>query len=225
MFEFEHFFRGAYSVNIGVITFKSGKLSILLQQKEDYPSQNEIGLPGKIILPNEETEIALEKLMINLLGRNDFYRKQLDAFTAVNRHPLGRVVCFAYYGLIPFENIDETLLKNLHWEPLNKIPKLCYDHDEIVKMILHRFRKGLLRHPRVFEFLPTKFTIMDVIKIYEQAFSTKIDASNFGKQVLKSNLVTPNGEYRKDAGRPAKLYEFNKSAYIKEPKNKMSFNF
>jgi len=225
MFEFKHFFRGAYSVNIGLITFKSGKLFLLLQQKEEYPSQNEIGLPGKIILPNEETEAALKKLMLELLGTNDFYRKQLNAFTAVNRHPLGRVACFSYYGLIPFQNIQKPLSSKLSWEPLNNIPNLCYDHNQIVEMILNRFRKGLLRHPRVFEFLPDQFTITDIITIYEQAFSTKIDASNFGKQILKSDLVMPTGAYRKDSGRPAKLYEFNKSAYIKKPKDKMHFNF
>ena len=225
MFEFDHFFRGAYSVNIGLITFKLGKLYILLQQKEEYPSQDEIGLPSKIILPNEETDIALEKMMLKLLGTNDFYRKQLNAFTGVNRHPLGRVVCFTYYGLIPFNSIDKPLSSSLSWVPLDSIPILCYDHNQIMKTILNRFRKGLLRHPRVFEFLPDQFTITDIITIYEQAFSTKIDASNFGKQILKSNLVISNGSYRKDSGRPAQLFEFNKSAYIKKPKDKMHFNF
>ena len=163
--------------------------------------------------------------MLQLIGTNDFYRKQLNAFTQVNRHPLGRVVCFTYYGLIPFKSVKSPLSSKLKWEPLDHIPNLCYDHNQIMRTILNRFRKGLLRHPRVFEFLPDKFTIADIITVYEQAFSTKIDASNFGKQILKSNLVIPNGEYRTDSGRPAKLFKFNRLAYIKKPKDKMHFNF
>lgn len=224
MFEFEHLFRGAFSVNIGLITYHEGKLQLLIQEKEDYPSQNEIGLPGKIILPNEETEDALKKLMLELIGTTNFYRKQLNAFTKVNRHPLGRVVCFTFYGLISFEKVKQMSSK-LSWHELNNVPNLCYDHNDIVKLIRNSFRKGLVRHPRVFEILPEEFVLPDILTIYKQAFLTKLEDSNFSKQIIKSELVKPINKTRKAFGRPAKLYTLNKSAIKKKSKEKVSFNF
>ena len=206
----------------------NGRIYLLLQKKDEYPNQDDLGLPGKIILPNEETSIALDKLLQKLIGTTEFYKKQLNAFSDVARHPLGRVVSLTYYGLIPFEKLSNPVSSKLEWHLLDEIPQLCYDHNKIVEMIINRFRKGLLRHPRVFEFLPKEFTLSDIINIYKQAFDTVIDASNFGKQIIKSNLIKPLNKLRKDAhdfGRPAKLYEFNKSNDFNPSKNKVHFNF
>lgn len=224
----DYFFRGAFSIDIVIISYYSKNLYILLQQKEEAPFQGKLGLPGKLILPNEDTDLALDNFLIQLIGINNFYKKQLNAFSEIGRHPLGRVVSFSYYGLIPFEQLSQSLSSKLSWHKLNAIPTLCYDHNHILNQILIRFRKGLLRHPIVFEFLPKEFTIPDIIQIYEQAFAQKVDASNFGKQIKNSKLIHPLGKFRKDShhyGRPAKLYQFNKAAYKKRKKDRIQFNF
>ena len=51
--------------------------------------------------------------MTDLIGTNEFYKKQLKAFSDVNRHPMGRVISFAYYGLIPFKKFNEPLAQRL----------------------------------------------------------------------------------------------------------------
>lgn len=225
----DHFFRGAFSVDIVLISFCKGKLKVLLQEKDEPPFQNELGLLGKLILPNEDTDKALNDLLYSNLGTSKFYKKQLRAFSEVGRHPLGRVITFAYYGLVPFhliENIPPS--SGLSWHLIDSIPKLSYDHNKILNKVLGRFKKGLLRHPTVFEMLSEEFTISDIISIYEQAFAQKVDASNFSKQVKNSETILPLNKFRlekRNTGRPPQLYSFNKEKYQRHFKDKIKFNF
>ncbi len=221
------FFRGAFSVDIVIFTFHEGQLKVLLQEKNDEPINAELGLIGKLMLPNEDTDKAMKMLLQNTLGFDNFYTKQLIAFSDVGRHPLGRVVTFAYYGLMPWERFDPNFLEGLQWHTLDNIPAMGYDHNQIFKSVMKRFRKGLLRHPTVFELLPKEFILSEVISIYEQAFSTKVDAPNFRKQIRKSTLIHPTGRYRetaRHAGRPPELYTFDKAHY-NQMKDDVQFNF
>ena len=223
----EHFFRGAFSVDLALFTFQEGKVKILLQEKEEEPYKGQLGLPGNLILPNEDTDIAIEKLCFSLLGKNDFYKKQLRAFSEVGRHPLGRVITITYYGLISEERLANDLSSNLSWHNIDEIPKLSYDHNTILKNIIRRFRKGLLRHPTAFELLPNEFIISDLIRIYEQAFGKTLDAPNFRKQVKRSKLIKALGKFedtRNKMGKPSQLFSFDNDAY-KGYKNNVQFNF
>lgn len=223
----DDFFKGAFSVDIVIFTFHEGQLKILLQEKDEVPFKNELGLIGKLMLPNEDTDVVLKKLMQNTLGFNDFYSKELTAFSDVGRHPLGRVVTFAYYGLLPWERFDPTVSDRLKWHNLDNIPALSYDHNQILNAVVKRFRKGLLRHPTVFELLSSEFVLSDVISVYEKAFGKKVDASNFRKQIRKSALIKPTGKFYKEShhtGRPPELYTFDKEHYG-QLKDSVQFNF
>ncbi len=208
----DRFFRGAFSVDILLITYHDKKLKILLQQKKEIPFQNEWGLPGELISPNEDADKAMENLMTSLVGQSDFYRKQLNTFSDIDRHPFGRIVTFAYYGLIPSERLNQKLSSELKWCEISKLPELTLDHNHIVKKVLQRFRKGLLSRPIVFHTLPDKFILSDIIGVYEQALNETFDVRNFRKKILSSGIISPLGEFRKSkshGGRPAELYELN----------------
>lgn len=222
------YFRGGFSIDIVLLTFDQGHLQILLQEKEDLPAQNEIGLPGKLILPNEEVDGAMNSFLISLIGTFDFYKKQLHTFSNVGRHPLGRVVSFAYYGLISGERLKWNLPKTLAWYPLSAVPELAYDHRDILSLVMDRFKKGLLQHPIVFELLPQKFILSDVISIYEEVFGKKVDASNFRRQLKKSNLIAPTESYQRPyggIGRPARKYVIREDQIQYEREENVQFNF
>lgn len=224
----DHFFRGAFSIDMVLITYIDGELKVLLQKKTEMPHKGELGLPGKLILPNEDTDEAMNNYMVDLIGTKDFYKKQLKAFSDINRHPMGRVISFAYYGLIPFDKMVNDLDGSLSWHNAYQIAGLCFDHDQILKSVLKRFRKGLLRHPTVFEILPEKFILSDVKRIYELAFNAKLDSSNFRKLIRKSDLIYPTGEVKHEKdfiGRPPKLYSFNRERYLGEFKERIHFYF
>ena len=79
----------------------------------------------------------------------------------------------------------------------------------------------------MFELLPEKFILSQLISIYEQAFEQNIDKPNFRRQVLTSGLVTPTGEFKKtknSLGRPAELYSKKTLAKV-ALKDRIHFNF
>jgi 8-oxo-dGTP diphosphatase len=224
----EHFFRGAFSVDLALFTFHEGKVKILLQKKDEEPFIGQLGLPGNLILPNEDTDKAIDKLCHSLLNKSDFYKKQLRAFSDLGRHPLGRVITITYYGLISYERLPENLADGLSWHAIDEIPKLSYDHNAILKSVIRRFRKGLLRHPTAFELLPTEFIISDLIRVYEHAFGKKVDAPNFRKQIKRSKLIKALGKFEDSThklGKPSQLYVFDKSSYLGTKKDRVQFNF
>lgn len=212
-----------------LITYLDGSLKILLQKKTEEPFVGQWGLPGQLILPNEVTDEALISMMSRVIGESDFYFKQLQAFTELGRHPLGRVITVAYYGLIPAVKVSSLVGDELAWRNLDEVPALSYDHNSIIEVALRHFRKGLLRHPTVFELLPEQFIISDMIAIYEQALERKIDSPNFRKQVRKSPWINSIGEKLTDQegklGRKPHLHEFDKEAYRKEWQNRLSLKF
>jgi 8-oxo-dGTP diphosphatase len=224
----DQYFRGAFSIDLALITFKEGKLKVLLEKKNEEPFVGEFGLPGKLIMPNEDTDKAFDRFALARIGTADFYHKQLGAFSSTDRHPLGRVVTFAYYGLIAEEALVSELPNDLSWCNLYEIPKLSYDHNEIMRLIHDRFKKGLTRHPTVFDILPKYFVLSDMHAIYEQAFAQKIDVPNFRKQVLNSGLVSKT-EHKRTAhnhmGRPAQFYAFNEGRFQGSKEEKAKFNF
>ncbi len=224
----DHFFRGAFSVDIVIITYNNNDLHFLLEKKSETPFENTFGLPGSLILPNENTDQAINTICKKAVGINQFYTKQLRAFSDIDRHPLGRVISFAYYGLIPFEKAKINDTKNYKWVKISNITELPYDHNKIVNHVIKRFKKGLLRHPNVFELMAEEFTLSEVIHVYETTFNRKIDHSNFGKQIKTSELIEPLEKKRGNSnktGRPAQLYKFNKTKYKVNKKDKIQFNF
>jgi 8-oxo-dGTP diphosphatase len=224
----DHFFRGAFSIDLALFRFRAGNLELLLQEKEEVIDGLQLGLPGALILPDEDTKAAVADLSEQLIGRTDFYHEQLSAFSELHRHPLGRVITIAYYGLISNEKLLEKLGDDLRWYPMNQIPKLSYDHNQILESAISRFKEDLLNQPIVAELLPKEFILADIISIYEQAFQRTLNQSNFRKSLKRSKLLVPSGRKMsagENIGRPAELYSFANLDFTEKDPDVISFNF
>ena len=146
----------------------------------------------------------------------------------MHRHPLGRVITIAYYGLISNEKLLEKLGDDLRWYPMNQIPKLSYDHNQILESAISRFKEDLLNQPIVAELLPKEFILADIISIYEQAFQRTLNQSNFRKSLKRSKLLVPSGRKMsagENIGRPAELYSFANLDFTEKYPDVISFNF
>ena len=222
------FFTAAFSVDITLFTYSENRIKVLLVKKEDEPYFGKLGLPGKLIKPIDDTMSALNAYMKSLIGNDRFHKKQLKAFADVGRHPLGRVITIAYYGLIPEKQVRANSMEELLWTDISKLPSLTYDHNRIVESSLKRFRKDLLRYPNVFEMLDKNFILSEVIDIYEQAFNTDLDSRNFRRQLKDNELIRPVGETRYSVtqmGRPPQVYTFDKKKYKGRKKEPIGLRF
>lgn len=222
------FFRGAFSVDVLLFCFCKGQLKILLEEKEELPHAGKLGFPGRLILPNEDTEEAATSLVEEKTGLNSYWKSPMIAFSDVGRHPLGRVITFPYIGLIRLEEVSEDKGRNLEFHSIANIPELSYDHGLIFEHALTELRNSFLRYPCAFEMLPEQFIIPDLLSLYEQVFDKKIDKRNFRKQLKNNHLIKPLGKYYegvRKSGRKAELYHFDKSAFKEKTDPHIHFNF
>lgn len=209
------FFRAAFSIDLALFTYHDDCLKVLLSRKQEPMFEGREGLPGMLIYPNQDTGEALSELARETIGTDDFYRRQLRAFSSLGRHPQGRVVTIAYLGLIPYEDV-ELSDDSLFWSELEEVSDLSYDHDWILDSAKQRFTSSLLNEPTAFEMLPDEFILREVIRVYELAFKEDLDYPNFRRQLRSSGLLTPTGEMRDHAGmtgRPPEVYRFDRAAY------------
>jgi 8-oxo-dGTP diphosphatase len=75
--------------------------------------------------------------------------EQLRVFSAVDRDPRERVVSVAHFGLVKgwdrqVKAADDAA--KAQWFPVSKLPKLAFDHAEMLRAALRRLR-GNTRPP------------------------------------------------------------------------------
>src|SRR5204862_5558809 len=113
---------------------------------------------------------------------------------------------------------------NARWFPVSKIPRLAFDHADIVKTAVERLKGKVRYQPIGFELLPPKFTLSQLQHLYESVFGTNLDKRNFRKKVLGFGLLVPLKETQMTGRhRPAKLFRFDADKY--EKLKKKGFNF
>jgi 8-oxo-dGTP diphosphatase len=184
-------------------------------------------LPGGFVRLDETLDEAARRELEEEAGLKDIFLEQLYTFGAVNRDPRERVVSVAYYALVKlaaFTTQAATDASDAQWFPISKVPKLAFDHAEILGTALARLKGKVRYRPIGFELLPPKFTLSQLQHLYESVLATELDKRNFRKKVLSLALFVPLKETQ-IAGRhrPAQLFRFDADKY--EKLKKRGFNF
>ena len=91
---------------------------------------------------------------------------------------------------------------------MNELPKLAFDHADIVSMAHERLVAKLDYSTLAFQFLPESFTLHELQNIYEIICQEEVDKRNFRKWVLGLDQIEETGGKRTGgAHRPAKLFK------------------
>ncbi|HSZ26300.1 MAG TPA: NUDIX domain-containing protein, partial [Cytophagaceae bacterium] len=88
--------------------FNEGKLKVLLIKRATDPEVGKWALPGGFLEKEETLENAAQRVLEMLTGVTEVYMEQLKTFSAIHRHPIGRVITTAFYALV---NPDHYPLK------------------------------------------------------------------------------------------------------------------
>jgi len=207
------------AVDAVVFAYDKDYLKILLIKRGIEPFLNEWALPGGFLRKGESLEDSVKRELKEETNINDIFLKQLHTFSLINRDPRERVITTAYYALVNPENYKikaDTDALEVKWFNFNELPKLAFDHNEIIEMAINKLRKDIEFKPVGFELLPEYFTLAKLQKLYEIIFDKEIDKRNFRKKLLKTELIIETD--KKDTGgvkRPARLYYFDKKRYFK----------
>ena len=174
---------------------------------------------GEHVPEDKDLDEFAKDLLLMATGLNDVYLQQIGALGALNRVPYTRVITIGYYALINPEycNVRQShIAKSLQWFNLNELPKLCFDHEQIIQQALDKLRQEVMYHPVGFHLLPEKFTLTEIQSLYEVILNKKMDTRNFRKKLAKMELLIDSGKKQQNvAHRAAKLYQFDIQVYEK----------
>ena len=202
-------------------------LKVMLIERDIDPFQGKWALPGGFVHLDESLEEAARRELWEETGIEKIFLEQLYTFGKVNRDPRDRIITVAYYALINLteQNIKaKTDARNADWFSVKKIPKLAFDHEQILTIALTRLKGKLRYEPIGFELLPKKFTLSQLQKLYEAVLGEKLDKRNFRRKILKMDLLIELDEWQTGVcHRAARLYQFDEKKYLKLKEK--GFNF
>jgi 8-oxo-dGTP diphosphatase len=199
-----------------IFGFDGETLKILLIKRGFQPEKGNWSLMGGFVQTSESIDQAANRILKQLTGLDGVYLEQLHIFGDTGRDPIERTASVAYFALIDINKYETQLSVDYHaeWFPLKRVPKLVFDHQEMVESAKRRIRYKAALHPILFELLPTKFTLPQLQTLYESVFNTTIDKRNFSKRVLATGLLMKLTEKDKASSkRGAYYYQLNMQNY------------
>lgn len=206
------------AVDCIIFGFDGQELKALLIKRGFEPEIGKWSLMGGFVGENESTDEAAIRVLHQLTGMTNIYMEQLYCFSDVNRDPAGRVISVAYYALINIADYSEQLQleHEARWFPLAQIPKLIFDHNEMLQKAKVRLQEKVTNHPVGFELLPDKFTLPQLQNLYEAIYGEPLDKRNFTRKILSLDILNKLNEKEKESSRKgAFYYVFDKAKYSK----------
>ncbi len=204
------------AVDCIIFGFDYNQLKLLLIKRNFSPQKGKWSLVGGFLKAGESLDQAALRILHHLTDLSDIYLEQLYTYGDINRDPGERVLSTAYYALINAENYHLPINRELsaRWFPIDKIPRLIFDHNIMVEKAMRRLRRKSLSQPIGFELLPEKFTIPQLQKLYEAIHQRELDKRNFRKKILSMGLLKKLDEKQKAGSKKgAFFYMFDKEKY------------
>ena len=205
------------AVDIVIFGYDGQNIKIMLVKRKGEPYHDKYALPGGLVRDTETLESCARRTLLEKLSIDNLYIEQLGSFDAVNRDPRERIISVAYFSIIRQDMLQTILgrgVSDVIWENIFDIPKIAFDHNEIIKEAINRVQGKLAYEPIVFELLNKKFAMSEVQKIYETFYNQQIDKRNFRKKILALNILKISGNTDR-AGRTPFMYSIDKKELSK----------
>lgn len=207
-----------------IFGFDGQNLKVLLVKRGIEENKETWSLMGGWLHENEGLNEAADRVLFEHTGLKDVYLEQLATFGNPHRDPVMRTVSVTYKALVNIEEYDQKLANKTttKWFSLKALPKLLFDHSEMVALAVERLKANASLYPIGFELLPDKFTLPQLQNLYEAIFDTQFDKRNFTRKILSTNILIKMDEKQKGFSKKGAYYfTLNKEKY----KKNSAFNF
>jgi len=132
--------RPAVTVDIAIVRKVNETYELLLIQRKYNPFAGKWALPGGFVDMDETVEEAAARELYEETNLRGIPLEQFHVFSKVDRDPRGRTISVIFTGLL--SNKQEIRAKDdaqeTQWFPLDKLPKLAFDHAEIVEKLRNK---------------------------------------------------------------------------------------
>ncbi|WP_406844717.1 NrtR DNA-binding winged helix domain-containing protein [Flavobacterium soyae] len=217
------------SIDCVIFSFDKKNLEVLLVQHAEGESIGKWGLLGGNLQLEESVDNAALRILYELTSLDNIYLEQLKAFTDPDRVKTERVITIGYYTLVNREDYNiqaSNTVIEAKWHKIKDVPDLIFDHNEILEFSLMQLRNRVRQAPIGFNLLPEKFTLLQLMHLYEEILGIELDKSNFRRKILHMKLLLALDEKQQDVShRAAKLYKFDAEIYKKLTEKGFNFEF
>lgn len=206
------------AVDCIIFGFDGDNLKLLLIQRGFEPEAKKWSLMGGFLQADESLTEASNRILKGLTGLEGVFLEQLKTFGDPNRDPIERTIGIAYFSLIDIHKYEKQISSEYHaeWFLLSEVPKLIFDHEEMVEMAKQKLRYKAALHPILFELLPEKFTIPQLQNLYEGIYGASFDKRNFSRKLLSTGLLIRQKEKDKENSKKGAFYYILDKEHYKE---------
>ena len=187
-------------IDVVVFTLRENSLQVLLCCPR---GAGQWQLPGVSLRTDAGLEETAADCVTRFTGLHEAYLEQLYTYYK----PGGNAVDVVYFALVPADSLlkdkDESAA---NWFPVNDLPALAPDHNEVLVYALRRLRYKLEYSAVGFELLPENFSLSELQSTYELILGEKLDKRNFRRRILQAGIIESTSHRRSGEGRPAQLY-------------------
>ena len=209
-----------------IFNFETDGLKVLLVKQKDNQENGSWGLANDYIKEGETISSTAHIILKKYIGSDNFFVEQLKAFSYPSPSSLQENISIGYYALVKRDNkqVNSPFNLDVKWVGINEVIGLNDKHKMILDFSLKELRKNICQSAIGFNLLPEKFTLLQVIHLYEEILGIEVDKSNFRRKLLHMGIVHDLNEKEEDVShRAAKFYTLNLNNY--DSGRELNFNF
>ena len=212
-----------------IFNFEGESLKVLLVKHKDNQGNLKFELANDYIKEGETISGTAQNILKKYIGVDNSFLEQLKAFGCPSASSSDEDISIGYYAMVKkdIEDIENHIFNpNVVWIGINEIKGLNDKHKAILDYSLKELRKNICKSAIGFNLLPEKFTLLQVIHLYEEILGIEINKSNFRRKILQMDLVHDSNEKEEAVShRAAKLYRINLKQQEILSQRELNFNF
>jgi 8-oxo-dGTP diphosphatase len=194
-----------------VLQVRDGVLTVLLWWRAFGPDAGRWSLPGGGLGAAEGLKDSIRRQLAEKVDVRELsHLEQLDSRGEPDRVPGRRVVATSYLGLVP-AGADPALPADTAWHPTDRLPRMAFDHEDIVRAGIARLRSKLSYTNLGFALARPEFTMSQLAGYYRAALGHEVDATNLQRILVRRDQIEPTGRTvrpGRGGGRPAAVFRF-----------------
>jgi len=228
-----HIYLPGLSVDTVIFGFHDGKLKVLLS----YVGNPALfGLPGGFVRKDEDLDDAALRILQERTGFENIYLEQFYTSGGKDRSNekmmkeliekvIGkapginwfrqRFVSVCYYALIDDTKVKpstEVIFGEFKWFDINRIPKLIFDHNLIIKKALATLQSDLDEKLVGPNLMSETFTMNELQGLYEAVYQEKLVRTNFQRKMLSLGVLERlEKQYSGKSHKAPYLYRFTQT--------------
>jgi 8-oxo-dGTP diphosphatase len=233
-------YRANVTVDCAIFGYHNGALHLLLVKNKIV---TQWCMPGGFVKKTESLDQAAARLTAERTGLENLFLKQFKTFGDPGRNDhrgafdedklyelvgvridenswlMGETVSVGFYAITDIVNATpkaDFLSSECRWFPVDQLPKLAFDHDEMAREALFAMRMHLYHFPIGKSLLQQKFTLKEIKRFYEVMSGKQLNPSNFPNKLISLGLIVKLDEKLKiGAHRSPTYYKFDEETYQK----------